>query len=224
MTLPRPQRELLLQLVFRWPHPCFVVRSRYGHYALVVSAMSRSRPLERMDRGYSSETVDGLATAGLVTLTWVGEVPAFGFRRPFDGVHGSRIEVTPSGRAAINAVSEAQQRRAQAISEARVRDAVAISEARAARVARGEVPGDARPVHPASVDPVLAELQGAHGVGGDFGWAAFLPTARDYLGSEPSEPTSDTLLTILDVLCAVTEQAKRRGLPLMVVARGDDQR
>lgn len=153
MTLPRPQRELLLQLVFRWPHPCFVVRSRYGHYALVVSAMSRSRPLERMDRGYSSETVDGLATAGLITVTWVGEVPAFGFRRPFDGVHGSRIEITPSGRAAINAVSEAQQRRAQAISEARVRDAVAISEARAARVARGEVSGDARPVSVPMVCP-----------------------------------------------------------------------
>jgi hypothetical protein len=219
VTLSRPQRDLLRQLVFRWPHPCYLVITGRGQHALVVSTMMRSRCLERMPHGFMRATTVGLAEAGLITLVErFLAIPRYGYRQPDDSDHGWLVEITAEGRAAINAVTEAQQRRAQAISATEL---VARGAEAKARGARGEVPGDARPVPPA--DPVLAELQGAHGVGGDFGWAAFLPTARDYLGSEPSEPTSDTLLTILDVLCAVTEQAKRRGLPLMVVARGDDR-
>jgi hypothetical protein len=224
VTLSRPQRDLLRQLVFRWPHPCYLVITYRGHHALVVTTMMRSRGLERMPRGFMRATTVELAEAGLITMEErFHAIPSYGYRQPQDTDHGWLVGVTPAGRAAIGAVTEAQQRRAAAVAEARVRDAVAISEAQAVQVARGEVPGDARPVRPAGADPVLAELQRAHPVGGDFGWTAFLSTARDYLGSEPTEPTSDTLLTILDVLCAVVEQAKWRGLPVMVVARGDDQ-
>jgi hypothetical protein len=224
VTLSRPQRDLLRQLVFRWPHPCYLVITGRGQHALVVSTMMRSRCLERMSHGFMRATTVGLAEAGLITLVErFLAIPRYGYRQPDDSDHGWLVGITAAGRAAIGAVTEAQQRRAQAISATELAVRGAEAQARATRVARGEAPGDARPVHPAGGDPVLAELQGAHGVGGDFGWAAFLPTARDYLGSEPSEPTSDTLLTILDVLCAVTGQAKRRGLPLMVVARGDDR-
>lgn len=144
MTLSRPQRELLKQLVFRWPHPCFVVISGRGLHALVVTTMMRSRCLERLPRAYQRRTTVELREAGLITLEErFMAIPPYGFRDPADTDHGWLVTVTAAGRAAINAVTEEQQRRAQAISEARVRDAIATSDA---RVARGEVPGDARPV------------------------------------------------------------------------------
>jgi hypothetical protein len=209
VTLSRPQRDLLRQLVFRWPHPCYLVITGRGQHALVVSTMMRSRCLERMPHGFMRATTVGLAEAGLITLVErFLAIPRYGYRQPDDSDHGWLVEITAAGRAAIGAVTEAQQRRAQAISAEELVARGAEAQARAARVVRGEVPGDARPV------PVAPR---------EFSTEDFLRVARDYVGVQPGESDGDVLLLVLDVLYAVRGRARREGKALMVVARGDDQ-
>lgn len=135
MTLSRPQRELLKQLVFRWPHPCFVVISGRGLHALVVTTMMRPRCLERLPRAYQRRTTVELREAGLITLEErFMAIPPYGFRDPADTDHGWLVTVTAAGRAAINAVTEEQQRRAQAISAAEMAARGAAARARGARI------------------------------------------------------------------------------------------
>lgn len=118
MLRPR-QRDLLTQLVFRWPDPCYVVLTAGGSHAVVVTASYGSHPLERMPRGFRALSVWQLRDAGFLTMTWVGTLPTYGWRHRTDTGLGWRVAVTPAGRVAIGAASEQEQRRAIAVSAMR---------------------------------------------------------------------------------------------------------
>jgi hypothetical protein len=133
--LSKPQRDLLGQLVFRWPDPCYLVITQRGFHALVVTSMLRSKALHRMPRGFMRATTMDLADAGLIALeTCFGDIPRYGYRVEGDTDHGWVVSITEAGRAAIGAVSEVQQRRAQVIAaQEGIRRTAAASRARRRR-------------------------------------------------------------------------------------------
>jgi hypothetical protein len=133
--LSKPQRDLLQQLVFRWPNPCYLVITQRGFHALVVTSMLRSKSLHRMPRGFMRATTMDLANAGLITLEdYSGDIPRYGYRVEGDTGHGWLVAITEAGRAAIGATSEAQQRRAQVIAAREgIRRTAAASRARRRR-------------------------------------------------------------------------------------------
>lgn len=89
-------RDLLGHLSFRWPELCYLVATRRGNRALVVTEMSPSRSLARV-ASYSLATVNDCVAARWIELGPVRRIPPYFAGKPGDSLAGQSVVITSAG-------------------------------------------------------------------------------------------------------------------------------
>lgn len=105
----RVHRDLLSRLSWRWPDPCYLVATRGGNRALIVTEATTSKSLTRLC-AFRLDTVNACIRAGWVEVGAVHRVPPYGGGRPGDSQAGQRVWITSAGCVELGVATPAQRR------------------------------------------------------------------------------------------------------------------
>jgi stage III sporulation protein SpoIIIAA len=108
-SLGRVHRDLLCRLSWREPWPCYVVATRGGNRALIVTEDNTNKSLARL-RAYSLDTVNACIRVGWIEVGPVHRVPPYSGGKAGDSQAGQRIWITAVGRAELGVPIPAQRR------------------------------------------------------------------------------------------------------------------
>lgn len=117
--LKRVHRDLLSRLSFRWPDPCYVVATRLGGRALIVTEMTPSKSLARVC-AFNLDTVNTCIRAGWVEVGPMHRVPPYVGAKGGDSQAGQRVWITPAGCVELGVPTPAQRQILAAQARSRV--------------------------------------------------------------------------------------------------------
>lgn len=115
----RVHRDLLSRLSWRWPWPCYLVATRGGNRALVVTEDNSNKSLARLC-AFRLDTVNLCIRAGWIEVGAVHRVPPYGGGRSGDSQAGQRVWITSAGCVELGVATPAQRQILAAQEKSRV--------------------------------------------------------------------------------------------------------
>ena len=102
-------RDLLSRLSWRWPGPCYVVATRSGGRALVVTEDNSNKSLARLC-AYHLDTINTCIRNDWIAVAPVGRVPPYSGGKAGDSQAGQRVWITTAGCVELGVATPSQRR------------------------------------------------------------------------------------------------------------------